>query len=284
VTIGDVVVDDGRRNIRAQDRRVGYVPQDGALFPHLTVVGNVGFGVPRAERRRVGELIELVGLGALERRYPHQLSGGQQQRVALARALAVRPQVVLMDEPFSSLDATLREGVRRDVARVLAETGATTVLVTHDQDEALSMADQVAVLRSGRIVARGDPRTLYREPPDQVAATSIGEVNLVPARIRGDVAISALGEIPLAALNGAHQVDQGLLLVRPEQLVVHEPSEDGLPLATVVDIEFHGHDALVQLRIQGADGLSVEARVPGDQALTPGQVVAIGVQGTGRLL
>jgi iron(III) transport system ATP-binding protein len=147
VTIGGQLMDDGRRFIRPQRRGIGYVPQEGALFPHLTVADNVGFGMPRRKRNGIVHLVELVGLQGLERRYPHQLSGGQQQRVALARALAIEPKVVLLDEPFSSLDASLRDGVRRDVARILNEANATTILVTHDQDEALGLADQIAVLR-----------------------------------------------------------------------------------------------------------------------------------------
>ena len=182
VAIDGRVVDDGVRSVRAQHRGVGYVPQEGALFPHLTVMGNVGFGVSRRGRGPGSqELIELVGLGGLGRRYPHQLSGGQQQRVALARALTIRPSVVLLDEPFSSLDASLRTGLRRDVARILAETHATTVLVTHDQNEALAFADRIAVLRHGRMVVSADPHELYRDPPDVTAATSIGEANILPA-------------------------------------------------------------------------------------------------------
>jgi len=145
VVIGGQVMEDGRRFVRPQRRGIGYVPQEGALFPHLTVADNVGFGVPRRERKGMAHLVEMVGLTGLERRYPHQLSGGQQQRVALARALAIQPKVVLLDEPFSSLDASLRDGVRRDVAHILAEANATTILVTHDQDEALGLADQIAV-------------------------------------------------------------------------------------------------------------------------------------------
>ena len=174
ISIDGRVVDDGVRSVRAQHRGVGYVPQEGALFPHLTVLGNMGFGVPRGDRARAKELIELVGLGGLGRRYPHQLSGGQQQRVALARALTIRPSVVLLDEPFSSLDASMRTGLRRDVARILAETRTTTVLVTHDQNEALALADRIAVLRQGRMVVSADPHELYRDPPDLTAATSIG--------------------------------------------------------------------------------------------------------------
>ncbi len=153
IAIGERVFDDGRHSVSPQFRGVGYVPQDGALFPHMTALGNVAFGLPRRERGAARELLELVGLAGLERRYPHQLSGGQQQRVALARALAIRPRVMLLDEPFSSLDAPLRAGLRRDVAKILADSAATTVLVTHDRDEVRELADRTAVLEDGRIVA-----------------------------------------------------------------------------------------------------------------------------------
>ena len=168
ITMGDRVVDDGHRHLAPERRRVGYVPQEGALFPHLSVAGNVAFGLDRAARRgeRVSELLELVGLGDLGHRYPHQLSGGQQQRVALARALAINPAIVLLDEPFSSLDAALRASVRADVVTALRTAGATALLVTHDQDEALSMADRVAVLRDGVIAQIGAPQQLYDRPAD----------------------------------------------------------------------------------------------------------------------
>ena len=143
-------VDDGRRTVAPQHRGVGYVPQEGALFPHLTVIGNIAFGLSRRDRAKAEQLLELTGLTELRKRYPHQLSGGQQQRVALARALAIGPQVVLLDEPFSALDASLRAELRRDVARILRETGTTAILVTHDQDEALALADQIALLADGR--------------------------------------------------------------------------------------------------------------------------------------
>ena len=195
IAIGDVVVDDGHHFERAERRGVGYVPQEGALFPHLNVARNIAFGVPKKDRGRLGDLVDLVGLSGLEGRYPHQLSGGQQQRVALARALAIRPAVVLLDEPFSSLDATLRVGLGRDVVRVLKKSGTTAVLVTHDQDEALALADQIAVLRGGRVKACADPRSLYYDPPDLEIAASIGEANILPARIDGDRAMTALGPI-----------------------------------------------------------------------------------------
>jgi iron(III) transport system ATP-binding protein len=153
IAIGGRMLDDGRRSIGPQHRGVGYVPQDGALFPHLTALGNVAFGLARRERSAARDLLELVGLAGLERRFPHQLSGGQQQRVALARALAIRPRVMLLDEPFSSLDAPLRAGLRRDVAKILAGAATTTVLVTHDQREARALADRIAVLEDGCMLA-----------------------------------------------------------------------------------------------------------------------------------
>ena len=159
IAIGGLVVDDETRHLAPEQRRIGYVPQEGTLFPHLSVEGNIGFGLDRGNRRaRVAELLELVGLVGLGRRYPHQLSGGQQQRVALARALAIEPELVLLDEPFASLDTSLRASVRDEVRMILRASGTTAVLVTHDQDEALSLADRVAVLRHGAIAQYAPPR------------------------------------------------------------------------------------------------------------------------------
>ncbi len=169
IALGTRTLDDGHRVYVAPERRgIGYVPQEGALFPNLSVRANVAFGLSRAQRRTnvVDELLELVGLVPLARRFPHQLSGGEQQRVALARALARRPEVLLLDEPFSSLDASLRATVREEVSALLRSRGATTVLVTHDQEEALSLADSVAVLRDGVIVQQGTPAELYSTPVD----------------------------------------------------------------------------------------------------------------------
>ena len=161
IAFGEEVVAGPGRFVTPQRRRVGYVPQEGALFPHLDVAGNIAFGLPgraRRSRDRLAELLDLVGLDArLAGQYPHELSGGQQQRVALARALAPRPSVVLLDEPFSSLDAGLRESTGRAVAEVLRSARATAVLVTHDQGEALSLADQVAVMRAGRFLQVASP-------------------------------------------------------------------------------------------------------------------------------
>jgi iron(III) transport system ATP-binding protein len=282
VVIGGHLVDDGCRAIRPQHRGVGYVPQEGALFPHLTVTGNIGFGVPRREQHTVAQLVDLVGLHGLEQRFPHQLSGGQQQRVALARALAIHPQVVLLDEPFSSLDASLRNSVRRDVTRILAETHTTTILVTHDQDEALALADQIAVLRDGNVVAAGDPRTLYRDPPDITAATFIGEANILTAHVQGEAARCALGTVALHPNGAAPLQGPSRLLLRPEQLVLHLKTREKTVSATVIDSQYHGHDTLVRVALNHPDRHVLLARVSGDLALTPEQLVWVEVRGPGR--
>lgn len=279
ISIGGIVMDDGKRSVRPQHRGVGYVPQDGALFPHLTVSANVGFGLARRERSSVGELLELVGLSGLERRYPHQLSGGQQQRVALARALAIRPGVVLLDEPFSSLDASLRAEIGRDVARILAAAATTTILVTHDQDEALALAEQVAVLREGRVLASADPRSLYRDPPDLDAARSIGEANILAAVIHDQVATCALGTVPLR-VNGRGRADgPAQLLLRPEQIALHAQPYDATVQASVIELRYHGHEAVAQLRLHDGAHETVLARVPGELVLAPGQEVWVAAGG-----
>lgn len=284
ITVAGRVLDDGRRAVRPQDRGMGYVPQDGALFPHMTVIGNIGFGLPRRERSTARELLEVVGLTGLERRFPHQLSGGQQQRVALARALAIRPSIVLLDEPFSSLDASLRGELGRDVARILTEAATTTVLVTHDQGEALALADQIAVLDDGRVVARADPRALYREPPDLVAATSIGEANILVAQMQVGGARCALGTVRLCT-DGHHRLDGPCrLLLRPEQLTLHLEPATGTVQATVVEHYYHGHDALAYVRLDHPDRETLLARVPGEVMLAAGQEVWVEVNGPGRAL
>ena len=277
VELGGRVVAGSGRGVPARRRGIGFVPQEGGLFPHLTVAGNVTFGLPRRQRRDrglVADLLALVGLdAALAGRSPHQLSGGQQQRVALARALAPRPSLVLLDEPFSSLDASLREETRRAVSDALTATGATAVLVTHDQSEALSMADQVAVLRGGRLVQLADPRTLYRRPRDLDVATFVGEAVVLDADVRGDRAHSEIGVLPLE-----HAFPDGpaAVLLRPEQLRLTAPAP-GAVGARVGAVDFFGHDARVRLQL--ASGRTVSARLEGSALPVPGDEVAIEVLG-----
>jgi iron(III) transport system ATP-binding protein len=257
---GDVV-DDATHFVNSEQRRIGYVPQDGNLFPHLSVEANVRFGLARRDRRgkRVKELLEMVGLGGLAERYPHQLSGGQQQRVALARGLAIDPALVLLDEPFSSLDAGLRASVRHDVRRVLKDAGTTTILVTHDQDEALSLADQVAIIRHGRISQCDVPAKLYAKPATPELAREFGNVNFVHGVLRGTDVETAIGRLELddlSSIPGARDGDSLLVLIRPEQIVLSDAT-GASTRARVLDTEFYGHDAVVKLRadIDGATTL-----------------------------
>lgn len=250
-------------------RGIGIVPQEGALFPHLDVAGNVGFGLSRTERRggRVEELLELVGLAGFGSRMPAQLSGGQAQRVALARALAPRPGVVLLDEPFSALDAGLREELRADVRATLRAAGATALLVTHDQEEALGIADLVAVLRNGSVAQLGTPQEVYASPSDLGVALFVGE-----AVTFGGVARAGQVETPLGVLPTSGD-GYGTVLLRPEQLLLGSAGVR----STVDDVLFHGHDATVLLRL--ADGTRVRSRVQGQVPVRAGDSISVSVDG-----
>ena len=286
IAFGDTVVFGPGHHVPPEHRRVGYVPQEGALFPHLTASANITFGLPRARRRvgkRVAELLELVGLdSAVGDRYPHQLSGGQQQRIALARALAPQPALVLLDEPFSSLDAALREGTRRGVAAALRASNATAVLVTHDQDEALSMADQVAVMRAGRLVQSGLPSAVYDHPADAEVAQFLGEAVILAATVVGGRADSVLGYLPLAVpvADGPAQI-----LVRPEQIHFSAEYRDasGGIAAEVLEVQYYGHDAAIRARITPS-GPIISSRTLGAVRPEPGAIVGVSVQGAATVL
>jgi iron(III) transport system ATP-binding protein len=278
VSIAGRVVDDGRRVIDARHRGVGYVPQDAALFPHLTVRANIAFGVRRAPPAVADRLLDLIGLAGFGERRPHQLSGGQQQRVALARALAIRPALVLLDEPFAALDAALRVELRRDVARVLAQTETAAVLVTHDQDEALALADAVALLDGGRIIAQGEPADLYHDPPSAAAGAALGSANLLAADVTGHLAYCVLGEVRLdrtPSFTGAAR-----LLLRPEQLRLTTDGP-GAP-GRIVRLEHRGYDALAELELEVDGAGLLRARISTDAGLAAGQTVRISVHGPGR--
>ncbi|MBB2913927.1 iron(III) transport system ATP-binding protein [Streptosporangium becharense] len=265
----------GDREVAAlppERRKVGIVPQEAALFPHLSVARNVGFGLPRGSAERVEECLELVGLEGMGHRMPHQISGGQQQRVALARALAPRPGVVLLDEPFSALDRSLRVSVRDEVRAVLKRAGATAVLVTHDQEEALSMADVVAVMREGRIVQEDAPASVYAEPFDLGVATFVGEAVVLAATSEHGVASCELGSLPQRA-NGVS--GRGRVALRPEQFVLREPGEGTAGL--VRRVEFFGHDAAVTVVLDSET--VIRARTRGDVPYRPGDRVGIAVEG-----
>lgn len=266
-------------------RNVGYVAQDGALFPHLTVGQNIAYGI-RGEgrekiRTRVDELLEAVSLdGSFASRRPHQLSGGQQQRVALARALSRRPVLMLLDEPFSALDTGLRAATRKTVARLLADAGVTTLLVTHDQEEALSIADQVAVMRQGRFTQVGSPQHVYRQPNDRFTAEFLGDCIALPCVVASGVADCAFGRVPVRADDGA-----GTLLLRPEQLVATVISDSGQlnGVGTVSAVEFLGHDVLLTIDHAGES----EPIIVRQHSLDPPAIdakVRIEVVGTGVVI
>jgi iron(III) transport system ATP-binding protein len=282
IHLGDRLVASRTRSVPTARRHVGYVAQEGALFPHLDVAANISFGLPRARRRggRVDDLLDLVGLDpSLARRSPHELSGGQQQRVALARALAPEPGVVLLDEPFSSLDAGLRGETGRAVVQALRAIDATAVLVTHDQSEALSLADQVAVMRSGRLVQVGAPQALYEAPTDRGVAEFVGAAVVLPATWRDGAAECALGVLPVSVPSGLQPT---AVMVRPEQLLLVPPDRAGVR-GTVSEVSYYGHDASVRLVLEGSRS-EVVARVRGSDAPVPGALVGIDVDGAARAL
>jgi iron(III) transport system ATP-binding protein len=269
--------DAGRILLRGRDitrlppekRGIGIVFQDYALFPHLDVLDNVRFGLrhlSRAQARaRAEEMLALVGLEGLARRRPHELSGGQQQRVALARTLAVSPLLVLLDEPFSNLDAAMRVETRQEVRRLLKRAGSSGILVTHDQEEALALADRIAVMEKGRVLQIGTPDEIYRNPATRFVAAFIGRSNILPGRAEGLAAETTFGRLPLSrAANGAVS-----LAVRPEQIMI-EPDQQGR--AAVVGREFRGHDQLYW--VQDGDRCFLVISGPGQGAEAPLEIGA----------
>jgi iron(III) transport system ATP-binding protein len=294
IRVAGTTVAGSRTHVPAHRRRVALVPQEGALFPHLSVADNVGYGLDRATRRsgRVTEVLTLVGLDGHQDRMPHQLSGGQQQRVALARALAPRPPLILLDEPFSSLDAGLRAELRQDVHAALRADGATAVLVTHDQGEALSLADHVVVMRDGAVVQDGSPAGVYANPVDTWVARFVGDAMLLPGTLHDGRARTVAGEAPLTGAVGGDALPTGAVagergavtvLVRPEQLRL-TPVDATLPgqaTARVVRYEFHGHDTVTVVR--APDGTELLCRRLNDGPVDdPGTTVALRIHGAVR--
>ncbi len=275
--IGEVRID-GRLvagpgvHLPPEARSVGLMFQDFALFPHLTVAENVGFGLraEKAERqRRIGELIEKVDLSGFGQKHPHQLSGGEQQRVALARALAPRPRVMLMDEPFSGLDNRLRDGIRDRTLELLKEAGTAVLLVTHEPDEAMRMADEIALMRAGKIVQKGAPYNVYNAPVDKAAAAFFSDINVIRGVSRG-----ALTETPFGAFLTPGHADGGSveIVIRPQHLRIdfdrggrgpNPTPEEGVPArGTVVRSRYLGRESLVDFAMD-FEGAKLTASVPG---------------------
>jgi iron(III) transport system ATP-binding protein len=258
--------------VEPEHRRIGMVFQDGALFPHLTVAGNVGFGAAR--RERVAECLALVGLADRAASYPHELSGGESQRVALARALAADPEVVLLDEPFASLDAGLRDALRGEVVEILRQAGTSALLVTHDQAEALSLAGTVAVMRAGRIEQVGTPEEIYERPASRWLAEFLGEADVLPGTASDGVVECELGRFGAAGdLAGTVEV-----VIRPESVAIGTgPAREPQAEAVVVKRSFYGHDQLVHLQLPS--GLRLRSRRLGFPAWHPGDRVRVWIDG-----
>jgi iron(III) transport system ATP-binding protein len=241
--------------------------QDYALFPHLSVSENIGFGLARRERSsRVPALLSVVGLNGLGARYPHELSGGQQQRVALARALAPSPELILLDEPWSNVDPHLRESLRAEVAEIIRPLGVTVVLVTHDREEAFSLADRIALMRDGTIVQEGTSEELYFSPATRWAAEFVGAANVLTGRV-----VDGLIETPIGhfSANGAAGATAAKVLIRPELLELElDPAGD----AEVVGREFRGHDVFYRVRV---NGLEVVSQRPSTEVVPLGARVSI---------
>jgi iron(III) transport system ATP-binding protein len=266
-------------NVPPEARHVGLMFQDFALFPHLTVAANVGFGLTgdkTAKARRVGELLARVNLDGFGGKHPHELSGGEQQRVALARALAPRPRVMLMDEPFSGLDNRLRDGIRDTTLEILKEEGTAVVLVTHEPDEAMRMADEIALMRGGRIVQRGAPYNIYNSPMDRAAAAFFSDINVIRGVSRG-----ALTETPFGAFLTPGHADGGEvdIVIRPQHLKIDfdragrgpnpTPTEGTAARGTVTRARYLGRESLVDF-VMEFDGSKLTASVPGVFLPDPG--------------
>ena len=271
VLIADVGVSDAQNHLPPEARGIGLMFQDFALFPHLTVAQNVGFGVPRGAESdaRVAQLLDKVGLSQYRDMYPHQLSGGEQQRVALARALAPRPSVMLMDEPFSGLDDRLRDTVRDATLDILREEGTAVLLVTHEPEEAMRMADQIVLMRDGRIVQSGAPYNIYNAPVDAQAAAFFSDVNVIAGEVRGALTRTPFGEFLTPGLDDGTQVE---IVIRPQHLRIdfdrdgrgpNPTAAEGMPARGVVSrARFLGHHSLVEFAMD-FDQVRLHAVVPG---------------------
>ena len=267
VQIAGKTVADGRTNVPPERRGIGLVFQDYALFPHLSVLNNVRFGLRRmgwaAQRIHALETLDRVGMAEFAAAFPHQLSGGQQQRVALARALAPKPRVLLLDEPFSGLDVQLRAQVRDRTLHLLQESGAATMIVTHDPEEAMFLADRIALMRAGRLVQVGAPADLYLRPVDAFSAAFFGEVNRLPGIVQGGCVETPLGLVSGAGFADGQPVQ---VLIRPEALALSlPPAELGATCARVEAARLLGRTSLVHLELEDGSGstLHLHSRVPG---------------------
>jgi iron(III) transport system ATP-binding protein len=255
-------------------RKIGYVPQEGALFPHLSVADNISFGLDRSVftkdqiRQTTKEMLNLIGLQGYESRMPNQLSGGQQTRVALARALAIKPAIVLLDEPFSALDEALRDDLRSDVINLLRASKTTAILVTHDREEALVSADVVALMRAGKIVQQGSPEAVYSKPISPAIAVSTGDALVLDAQQLADGSTSYLFN-PSAVGTSS---ESGQIVIRPEEISLDRTLSAASPRGRISKIDYYGHDAMVTVEVAGQ---SIKVRIPGPFDFVVGEEVGV---------
>jgi iron(III) transport system ATP-binding protein len=253
-------------------RKIGYVPQEGALFPHLSVADNIAFGLDRSVftkdqiRQTTKEMLNLIGLQGYESRMPNQLSGGQQTRVALARALAIKPAIVLLDEPFSALDAALRGDLRTDVIDLLRKSNATAILVTHDREEALVSADVVALMREGQIIQQGTPESVYSTPISPAMAISTGDALVLDAAQAADGSTAYLFNSKTVTTPNGH------IVIRPEEIKLDRNLSGAQSVGRILKIDYYGHDAMVTVDCAGQ---VLKVRIPGPFDYAVGEEVAL---------
>lgn len=290
ITLDGQVLANGPAAVPAHRRGIGLVAQEGALFPHLTVAENIGFGLPRATEGRDARIRALARMVEMDdgmlRRKPEALSGGQQQRVALARAMARQPRLMLLDEPFSALDTGLRATMRKAVSDLLGKAGITTILVTHDQAEAMSFADQVAVMREGRLLQAGPPRELYLRPCDAAVASFLGPAIFLPARLADGMADCVLGLVPVGSHAGGAATR---IMLRPEQVsfVPVDNGGGGPGCADVIATEFAGSDCLMHVRLHGdagSEGTAITIKTSPIGMMPPGTRLKLTVVGAAHVI
>jgi iron(III) transport system ATP-binding protein len=264
-------------------RNIGYVPQEGGLFPHLSVAENVSFSLSRKmsskdKNQIINEMLELVGMKDFNNRSPQELSGGQQTRIALARALAMKPAMVLLDEPFAALDQALRVDISQEVVALLKKSGTTSIMVTHDREDALVSADVIALMRGGTVVQSGTPAQVYLNPISAEVALSTGDIDVIPAiKLANSRYATALNQVNFN-LNNQSPANLGKILIRPEEIAISEQVTDGSVTATIAKINYYGHDALFELKV-GQSLQSVRARITGPSNFRVGDTVSISHRG-----
>jgi iron(III) transport system ATP-binding protein len=275
IRLGAQLVGLSSLSLAPHKRSTGYVPQQGALFPHLNVARNIAFGIDKKKFTQTemdsltSEMLELIGMSGYEQVMPSELSGGQQTRVALARALAIKPKMVLLDEPFSALDAHLRNELRADVIALLRGLGATAILVTHDREEALVASDKVILMRDGAIAQYGSPEDVYENPTSPEIAVSTGDAMILPAQqgVNGEVSY------PLNAIGNV----KGYVVIRPEEVIVSQQNSVGMQ-AKLISLDYFGHDAMLTFSLAHTSEL-IKVRVAGHSGYSVGQTLSLTHEG-----